>query len=260
MDSPKLEVIQLLGTMGELADPNNLSKSLWVCLHSLDLGIGRGEQLLKNQWPKESFISNPFLMLDATDTVNKILQKALGKKVRRDEFLTKDKTPFTVRHNVVNEERCLRLVKAIVGNGNERNLHLNITEAELKGIIGRSAVDKILELGRSRLSPVGILYTKPYFVVSSRIAAFSYVIPFHYDANTVVVNVTLNEDLIGGDTFFVNGANVHYPSGSSSIGTATVHTCRVVHGTSQLELGVQYNLQAVFNVEIGPSGIPIRPS
>lgn len=124
----------------------------------MGIRFGPDVLLLRNEWPRESLISDPFTTTDANDTVNEILQQASGKKKlgRQELFLTEDRTHFIVRHNVLNKENCLRLVKAILGNGNERSVHRKVTEFELKDIIGPSEVYKILQLGRSRLSYVAI--------------------------------------------------------------------------------------------------------
>ena len=128
----------------------------------------------------------------------------------------------------------------------QRDMKLEIAEADLIAIVGAEALAGLRTLGNEQLKALGADPTtvSATFKLRRRAGTTDDVIPFHRDSSLVVVNVALNDDFDGAQLLFALGDRIVCPTRAA--GTATAHDCRIVHGVTRLGAGVRYNLYAVY--------------
>eukprot|EP00931_Biecheleriopsis_adriatica_P050953 TRINITY_DN2951_c0_g1_i1.p1 TRINITY_DN2951_c0_g1~~TRINITY_DN2951_c0_g1_i1.p1 ORF type:complete len:423 (+),score=68.67 TRINITY_DN2951_c0_g1_i1:96-1364(+) len=178
--------------------------------------------------------------------------------------------PFSVKLALLSRAQCEAVVDGIermladdaflsaaprrVCNTSRTECHdvkLDVSEADLKSMVGTTVVSQILEVARRQLSSLAIA---PWMVAPVKFkvrrslavagASKDDVIPFHFDESLVVVNVALNDGFEGARLMFACGDAIAGPD--RPVGSATVHDCRTAHGVSHLDSGVRYNLFAVY--------------
>jgi len=152
-------------------------------------------------------------------------------------------------------ENCAIDMSCLVGH----DLKIDVTEPEMRDLIGKESLDRMIVLGTTLLNGLSIPKTPRMKIKLRRRCVVPgserHVVPFHRDTSLVVVNTALNDDFDGAALIYImnhgEGKKAEVLVSERAAGDVTAHDCTTVHGVSRLAAGVRYNMYIVFESVAG---------
>jgi hypothetical protein len=166
-------------------------------------------------------------------------------------------------------KQCSDLIKRIETEAEgdlSDDFKFQVTEGEARDLMGRKTLDRTVALGTKLLHNLSslsdaMLAARMIIKLRKRAAVSGserFVVPFHCDTSSVVVNVALNDDFTGGKLLYVvwddkeeghSGKQSESKKGfvaERGAGDVTAHNCTSVQGVSRLVSGVRYDMYVVW--------------